>query len=102
MTRARGWAICPSSLVGFRVEGLGFRFLGALRVSRLLGGEGLGRKLVKVPPRKSFRQHGINYAEGQVHAKAAGRVTFFLAQVPILTWHSLWQCVGVLLCSAVF
>ena len=51
--------------------------------SLLLGGEGLGRKLVKVPPRKSFRQHGINYAAGQAHAKAAGRV-------------------GVLLCSAVF
>ena len=33
--------------------------------SNQLGGEGLGRKLVKVPPRKSFRQHGINYAEGQ-------------------------------------
>ena len=70
--------------------------------SYILGGEGLGRKLVKVPPRKSFRQHGINHAEGQAHAKAAGRVTFFLAQVPILTWHSFWQCVGVLLCSAVF
>ena len=48
-----------------------------------LGGEGLGRKLEKVPPRKSFRQDGINYAAGQAHAKAAGRV-------------------GVLLCSAVF
>ena len=48
-----------------------------------LGGEGLGRKLVKVPPRKSFRQHGINYAAGQAHSKAAGRVS-------------------VLLCSAVF
>ena len=57
--------------------------LSVARNTRRLGGEGLGRKLVKVPPRKSFRHHGINCAAGQAHAKAAGRV-------------------GVLLCSAVF
>ena len=64
-----------------------------------LGVEGLGRKLVKVPPRKSFRQHGINYAEGQAHAKAAGRVTFFSgagANIDVAFLLAMCWCVALL------
>ena len=48
-------------------------FFHPARESKKLGGEGLGRKLVKVSRRKSIHQERRRAAE-QAHAKSAGRV----------------------------